>query len=194
MTLTASPRTDDPGPARHPQPPPGWRNPRLLLGLLLVAASVVLGRAADGRRRRQRGGVGASPATCPPGATVSAEDLEPRSIRFPDAATADRYLPSGDALPGGSVLDRPLSAGELLPRAALESGDRPDLVEVPVSVAADDLPATVRQGSVVDVWVTPQGGRRPGRPGPRRSGCSTTWWSSASRDAPTAWRPRPPAR
>jgi hypothetical protein len=31
-----------------------------------------------------------------------------------------------------------------------------DLVEVPISVVSDDLPATVRQGSVVDVWVAPK--------------------------------------
>ncbi len=38
-----------------------------------------------------------------------------------------------------------------------------DLVEVPISVAVDDLPATVRQGSVVDVWVAPKVGAVSGQ-------------------------------
>ena len=49
-----------------------------------------------------------------------------------------------------------MAAGELLPRAAFAADCGADLVEVPISVVSDDLPATVRQGSVVDVWVAPQ--------------------------------------
>jgi hypothetical protein len=49
-----------------------------------------------------------------------------------------------------------VAAGELLPRAAIATESRADLVEVPISVAVDDLPATVRQGSVVDIWVAPK--------------------------------------
>ena len=51
-----------------------------------------------------------------------------------------------------------------------------DLVEVPVSLAADDLPATVGQGSVVDVWVSPRAAARaPVAPRPRRSSTTSSW-------------------
>ena len=134
---------------------PGWRNPRLLLGVVLVATSVLLGSrllaAAD-----DSVAVWAVARDLPSGAELHRSDLERRQVRFPDADTADGYLAGADAPPVEATLDRPVSAGELLPRSALAQGARPHLIELPVSVAADDLPATVRQGSVVDVWVTPK--------------------------------------
>ncbi len=133
----------------------GWRNPRLLLGLLLVAGSVVLGArllaAAD-----DTVGVWALGRDLPAGASVDRGDLVRRQIRFPDEQTADGYLAASRDLPAGVTLNRAVSAGELLPRSAFAEGSGPKLVEVPVSVLSDDLPATVRQGSVVDVWVTPK--------------------------------------
>lgn len=134
---------------------PGWRNPRLLLGIVMVAGSVVLGArllaAAD-----DTVGVWAVARDLPAGATLGQGDLERRQIRFPDSGTADGYLAATDDLPDGATLNRPVSAGELLPRSALAEEAGADLVEVPISVASDDLPATVRQGSVVDVWVAPK--------------------------------------
>ncbi|GAB3656515.1 hypothetical protein GCM10027596_10810 [Nocardioides korecus] len=151
-----------PGPSAPPRPPsatrarrPGWRNPRLLLGLVLVAGSVVLGArlmaSAD-----DTVGVWAVARDLPAGATVTGADLQRRQVRFPDAATADAYLSSADAVPAGATLNRPVARGELLPRSTFAREAGTDLVEVPLSVAEDDLPATVRQGSVVDVWVTPE--------------------------------------
>jgi hypothetical protein len=90
------------------------------------------------------------------GDTIDRTDVERRQIRFPDSATADSYLGTDDELPVAATLNREVTSGELLPRAALTTGSRGDLVEVPVSVASDDLPATVREGSVVDVWVAPK--------------------------------------
>lgn len=134
---------------------PGWRNPRLLLGLVLVAGSVVLGArlmaAADDTVP-----VWSVARDLPAGAVVRPEDLRARSVRFPDAGTADGYLSATAPVPAGSTLAHALAQGELLPRGALARGAVADLVEVPVSVATDDLPATVRQGSRVDIWVTPR--------------------------------------
>lgn len=155
MTPTATPPGEPtPAPAATRSRRPGWRNPRLLLGLVLVAGSVVLGArtmaAAD-----DTVGVWSLERDLPAGATVQRDDLVRRQLRFPDAATADGYLSAADVPPAGATLSRPVSAGELLPRAALEDDETADLVEVPISVAQDDLPATVRQGSTVDVWVSP---------------------------------------
>lgn len=155
MTTSAPSRSDTAAPPAIRSRRPGWRNPRLLLGLLLVACSVVLGArvlaAAD-----DSVGVWAVARDLPAGAAIDRGDLEQRSVRFPDAETADGYLAARDDLPEGATLNRPVSGGELLPRSALASETGPDLVEVPISVLSDDLPATVRQGSTVDVWVTPK--------------------------------------
>jgi hypothetical protein len=163
MTLTDH-RPDTATPRAQRSRRPGWRNPRLLLGLVLVATSVVVGArlmaAAD-----DTVGVWVLARDLPEGATVADGDLERRQVRFPDAPTADRYLAAADDLPADATLNRPVAAGELLPRAAIAEETDADLVEVPVSVAVDDLPATVRQGSVVDIWVAPKvaavGGQKP---------------------------------
>ena len=153
MTLTARPETSVAPATRSRRP--GWRNPRLLLGVLLVAASVVLGArvvaAAD-----DTVAVWVVARDLPAGAEVQQQDLERRQIRFPDEATADGYLSAAAPVPGEATLNRAVDAGDLLPRSALAEDSGEDLVEVPVSVLSDDLPATVRQGSVVDVWVTPE--------------------------------------
>jgi len=164
MTLTAGRHETASAPPAQRSRRPGWRNPRLLLGVLLVAGSVVLGArlmaAAD-----DSVAVWTVARDLPAGATLGADDLARRQVRFPDEETATGYLAASDALPDAATLNRPVSAGELLPRAAIAEKAEADLVEVPISVAVDDLPATVRQGSVVDVWVTPRvataGGQRP---------------------------------
>jgi len=153
MTMTAPERTGVPRATRSRRP--GWRNPRLLLGIVLVAGSVVLGArllaAAD-----DTVAVWAVAADLPTGASIDTGDLERREVRFPDDATADSYIGADEKLPDDATLSREVSAGELLPRSAFAQDAGKDLVEVPVSVVSDDLPATVRQGSVVDVWVTPK--------------------------------------
>lgn len=133
---------------------PGWRNPRLLLGLLLVAASVVGGaRVLAGADDTVA--VWTSTRDLPDGATLAEADLGRERIRFPDQEAADGYLSADEPAPVGAVLDRRVGAGELLPRAAVAPREQAELVELPLGVASDDLPATVRQGSVVDVWVAP---------------------------------------
>lgn len=155
MTLTAPVHSESDVPRATRSHRPGWRNPRLLLGIILIAGSVVIGgrlfAAAD-----DTVGVWALAKDLPAGAAVGEQDLAHRRVRFPDSGTADRYLATSDTVPDGTTLNRPVTAGELLPRAAFTDIARIDLVEVPISVGVDDLPATVRQGSVVDVWVTPQ--------------------------------------
>ena len=133
---------------------PTWRNARLLVGLVLVAGSVLLGArlmaAAD-----DTVGVWALAHDLPAGVPLTQDDLVVREMRFPDSTTADTYLSSSRPPAADVRLSRAVSEGELLPRAALSTQRMAEVVEVPVSVATDDLPATVRLGSTVDVWVTP---------------------------------------
>lgn len=89
------------------------------------------------------------------GTTVGAADLERRDVGFASAPDADRYLSAAEVVPAGATLNRDVGAGELLPRAALGDAGSSSLVEVPVAVDTEAVPATVAAGSVVDVWVTP---------------------------------------
>ena len=94
MTLTAA-RPETAAPRAQRSRRPGWRNPRLLLGLLLVAASVVVGArlmaAAD-----DTVGVWAVARDLPAGATLDDGDVQRRQVRFPDEETADGYLAADD--------------------------------------------------------------------------------------------------
>jgi hypothetical protein len=140
-----------------------WKDPRLAVGVVIVAACALLGA-------RLLGGADDSVAVwavrtdLAEGAALDPGALEPQEVRFASPEAADRYLSAAGGLPDGAVLLRGLGAGELLPRAAVGTGEAAALVEVPLAVAADAVPATVGQGSVVDVWVTPDAAldRRPG--------------------------------
>ncbi len=132
---------------------PSWRDPRLLVGLVLVAGSVLLGARILGGAD-DTVSVWSLRADLAEGTPVTVADLEPAQVRFATTRLAGRYLPA-DAVPEGMVVLRDVSAGELLPRAAVGSGSRERLAELPVSVASDAVPAGLRAGELVDVWVTP---------------------------------------
>jgi hypothetical protein len=135
--------------------PAGWRDPRLVVGVVIVAVCVLLGArvlaAAD-----DTVAVWSLRHDVPSGAVLQRTDLAVARVHFTGTG-ADRYLPASAEPASGSVALHDLSAGELLPRSAVGDGGDRALVEVPLSVAPDDLPASVVRGATVDVWVTPSG-------------------------------------
>lgn len=140
---------------------PSWRDPRLAIGLALVCVSVLVGArvlsAAD-----DTVAVLAARDSLAAGQRVTAEDLTEVRLRFASEEDADRYLAGDQAVPEGAVLLRPVGAGELVPREALATGGE-GLVELPLSVDPGRVPGSLRAGSVVDVWVTGDGGNGGGR-------------------------------
>jgi hypothetical protein len=139
----------------------GWRDPRLWVGVLIVAVSVVAGArllaSAD-----DTVAVWAVRADAGPGARLDAADLEPTRVRFGDEADLAGYYTTDAELPADLVLLRAVGAGELLPRAALGSAENAaDTVELPVAVDAEQVPPAVRAGSVVSVYLV---GSREGGP------------------------------
>ena len=157
VSLSTDPRTRG---AELPGSPPAtrhragfWKDPRLAVGIALVAVSALLGATLLGGADATVG-VWAARAQLARGQSVTAADLVRREVRFADQADADRYVSAEAPLPDGSVLARDVGPGELLPRAALGAGDAAATVEVPLSVPTEAVPASVRAGSVVDVWVT----------------------------------------
>jgi hypothetical protein len=150
-----------PSPGRETSPPAvrsrrrSWRDPRLAVGLVLVCVSVLVGArvlaSAD-----DTVAVLAARDSLAAGQPVGADDLVEVRLRFGSEEDANRYLSAAEEIPAGAVLLRPVGPGELLPRTAL-STDRGGLVELPLSVDPGRVPASVRPGSVVDVWVSPDG-------------------------------------
>lgn len=140
-----------------------WRDPRLLVGILLVCASVVAGaRVLGSADDTVPVLVAAGPLAA--GERLGPEDVDTVRVRFATADDADRYL-AGDVDVSDVVLLRPVGSGELLPRSALGSPGDSGQVAVPLPVDATRVPAGVRAGSVVDVWAGPEQQRASGKGG-----------------------------
>ncbi len=144
------------------------RDPRLAIGVVVVALSALLGA-------RLLGGADDTVAVwttrhaVSAGQPLTAADLVGTRVRFADQAAADAYLSADRPPADGATAARALGAGELLPRAAVGSSAEGSLTEVPLSVATDAVPASVRAGSVVDVWVTADPARSARAAGAARS-------------------------
>ncbi|HEX7739013.1 MAG TPA: SAF domain-containing protein [Marmoricola sp.] len=155
----ATGRSDAPA-ARRPRSA-GWRDPRIVGGLLVMAVCVLAGGWVLSARDS-----GATVLVLNhdlvAGATIGPDDVSPTRVRLADDV-ADRYFMSRDQIPEGGHLAHSVDSGDLLPRSALAPGDHAHRVEVPLAVAPEDLPSTVRAGSSVDVWVLPDAeGHGPG--------------------------------
>ncbi len=131
---------------------PGWRDPRLWIGIAIVAASVLVGArvlaAADDTEA-----VWALRADAGDGETLTEDDLVSVRVRFQDADELDRYFRVDDTLPADLRLDRALGEGELLPRAAVGDAEQADTRQVPLAVPPEQLPPSVGPGSTVDVYL-----------------------------------------
>jgi len=132
----------------------GWRDPRLVVGVVIVAACVLLGARVMARADDTVAVWGAS-HDLTAGAVLGRSDVEPVRVRL-TGASADRYLAATSVPAPGSRVAHDVAAGELLARSAVVTATGRALVEVPLSVSPDDLPASLRRGATVDVWVTPK--------------------------------------
>jgi len=131
---------------------PAWRDPRLWIGIVLVAASVVVGArvlaAADDTVQ-----VWAAAGDLGAGRRVEPDDLVAQRVRFADRDALQGYFTVDDQLPADLELTRSVGEGELLPRAAVGTPDQTGLVEVPVAVESELVPPDVESGDLVDVYV-----------------------------------------
>jgi hypothetical protein len=122
-------------------------DPRLAIGVLLVAGSVV-GVVAIVGAAGASVTVYAASRTLTAGDTVDGGDLVPRAVR-PDSIDG-RYLTDA-ALDEGAVVTRTVGAGELVPLSAVGTADDVDTASIVVQQAGA-LPRAVEPGAVVDVW------------------------------------------
>jgi Flp pilus assembly protein CpaB len=129
---------------------PSWRDPRLLVGILLVLASVagVISLVGAADRTVQvyvaREGIAV-------GQKLSRDDLSVVKVRLDDVES--NYVTVESGLPEGKVAVQRVARNQLLPRESL--GDADALDRKPVAVTVEDsLPEQAVPGSRVDVWVS----------------------------------------
>ena len=135
---------------------PGWRDPRLWVGVAIVAASVVLGAKVVGAADDSVA-VWAVSTDMGPGDEVAAGDLVVRHVRFVQASDADAYLSAAEPLPEDARLTRDVGAGELLPRAALGTQAALGQQTMTFLFEGPGVPSGLAQGDRVDVYVTSTG-------------------------------------
>lgn len=128
---------------------PSWKDPRLLVGILLVLASVVgvisLLGAAD---QTTEAFVAREPIAV--GEKVGVDKLNRVKVRLGDVE--QHYLTPESGLAEGLVAVQRIGRDQLLPRESLGTLDALD--RKPVAVSIDEaLPAQAVAGSRVDVWV-----------------------------------------
>lgn len=127
---------------------PGWRDTRLVLGLLLVLGSVVLGsvvmRAAD-----DRSPVFTAHRALVPGQRLTEADLVRVEVHL--GGLSDLYLAAGSALAPNKVVLRAVQRGELVPRTAV--GSQAEVAVQPVTLTVSTAVAsTLQVGTEVDVY------------------------------------------
>lgn len=128
---------------------PSWKDPRLLLGVLLVLASVAgvvsLVGAAD-----QTTEVYAAKGPIAVGEQLNADNVNRVKVRLGDVES--RYVTAESGLPEGLVAVQRIGADQLVPKESLGKADVVN--RKPVAITIDEtLPEQATAGSRVDVWV-----------------------------------------
>ncbi len=130
-----------------------WTDPRLLVGLVLVAVATVAGSRVVATADETTP-VWAVAGSVRAGDPVRPEALVPTPVQIGDGGDASLYLPAAEAPPGG-VFTRDLAAGELVPSSAVAGRTDDDGADLPLSVEVGDAPADLSAGDLVDVWAVP---------------------------------------
>ncbi len=129
---------------------PRWRDAKLMTGVLLILASVVLGARLIGSASRTTGWLSVTHAL-PAGHVLVAADLRAVQAHLP-ASSDGRYFASDPSPLIGKTLTSAVAAGELLPAAAVTAASKADSRIVPVIVRSGRLPE-LAAGDRVDVYV-----------------------------------------
>lgn len=129
---------------------PRWKDPRLIVGIVLVLASILMGALLVSRLS----------ATTPvlvargpivPGDPLESADLTTVELRLGDHR--DQYVGTLEAIPEGAVAAAPVQAGELVPVSAVGQSEdvplRPVVIPVEATVAESVVP-----GASVELWHT----------------------------------------
>jgi hypothetical protein len=147
MTDTPIRQSTDESPAARRVSPPSWLDLRLVCGIVLVLAAVLLGAvtlsSADHRQARW-----ALSRDLAAGTVLTGADVHPVRVQLGSADA--RYLPAGEAIIG-RTLRQAGQAGELLPRGQLTVPAAG--VEVTVALRPENGP-TIARGARITLWVS----------------------------------------
>ncbi|MDQ6752363.1 MAG: hypothetical protein M3017_02865 [Actinomycetota bacterium] len=129
---------------------PSWKDPRLLVGILLVLAAIAAVVALVGGADRTSD-VYAARENIVVGQKITPDALIRVRVRLGEVEGA--YWVAADALPADQVAVRLIPRGELLARSSLGTADALD--RKPAALTIDEaLPKEAVVGSRVDVWVS----------------------------------------
>ena len=143
--------TDLPVPKAARLQRPGWRDARLVVGVLLVLASVALGSFVVAHAD-DRTAVYAARGPLVPGQRLSDDNLTRVDVQL--GSELSRYLSATPGLAPDRYVLREVSAGELVPAAAVGGKDEVGVQPLTLSIDAGSA-AALRVGSRVDVYVNP---------------------------------------
>ena len=129
---------------------PSWKDPRLLLGILIVLASCV-GVVALTSSMDRTTPMYSAKADISLGEEITAEKLTVVNVKLD--ALEERYVPADPSLLEGTRANSLVRAGQLLPRSSLGLDDGTNRRPVSIDLA-DALPAAITSGAHVDVWVS----------------------------------------
>lgn len=128
---------------------PKWFNVRVVGGILLVIAAIVVG-ARVMAAASHTSPVWAAERSLAAGTVIGAGDLTAVEVNL--GTNADAYLSPGAASPVGMTLLAPVAAGELLAASAVGPGESGRVIAVPV--APEHMPPGVGHGSTIDLYLT----------------------------------------
>lgn len=128
---------------------PKWLNVRVVGGILLVIAAVVIGAKVIGASS-QTTAVWAAEHDLASGTVIGAGDLTPLEVNLGD--TTGAYLSPGSGSPIGMTLVNPIAAGELLAASYVEPSGTGRVVAI--GVEPGNMPPGVAHGSTIDLYLT----------------------------------------
>jgi hypothetical protein len=132
---------------------PRWLNVRVVGGILLVVAAVVIGARVVGASS-QTTTVWAADRNLAAGTVLVGADLTTVEVNLGD--NAGLYLGPGTASPVGMTVLSPVAAGELLPASAVDQPAAGRVVAIGVEPA--NMPPGVDHGSSIDLYLIKGGG------------------------------------
>jgi hypothetical protein len=138
-----------PAPAPRRLSRPKWFNVRVVGGILLVIAAIVIG-ARVMAAGAQTAPVWAAERGLAAGTVIGAGDLTAVEVNLGDNSAA--YLSPESRSPVGMTLVAPLAAGELLAGSAVTETASGRVVAV--AVAPEHMPPGVDHGSTIDLYLT----------------------------------------
>ena len=128
---------------------PSWKDPRLLVGVLLVLASVVGVISLVGSADRTTE-VYAARDSIAVGEKLTADNVIRAKVRLGE--TEENYVTVESGLPEGLVAVQRIGKNQLVPKESLGKVDALDRKPVAVTIE-ETLPAQAVAGTRVDVWV-----------------------------------------